>query len=111
MDTLVIARSEDPELQTLGAVLAAWVDAIGVGSSNARTAAQILAEENTALRDSIDAMGVNGKASPSRSLGNWLRNKKGSIVGEYRFECNEQGKHAASWYVETGGLGVSGVSV
>jgi putative DNA primase/helicase len=97
--TLAIARSEDPDLQTLSALLAAWTAAFGIGHKNAQTAAQVIAEPNPALREALDAMGIFGKASPSKSLGHWLRGKKGRIVGTHRFECTEEGKHACRWYV------------
>jgi putative DNA primase/helicase len=107
VETLKVARSEDPELQTLSALLVAWADAIGLGHSHARTTAAVLAEPNPALHEALDAMGIFGKATPSRTLGNWLRDRRGRIVGSYRFECVEQGKHAALWYVQpSGGVGV-----
>ena len=102
VDTLAVARSEDPELQTLNAVLGAWAVVIGTGRRSASTAAQVLSRENALLREAIELTGACNKKSPSRALGNWLASVKGQIVGGRSFArlSDETHGHAALWFIE-----------
>jgi putative DNA primase/helicase len=103
VDTVRVARSEDPELQALSAVLNAWTEAVGAGPRNARTAAQILlaANDGPALREAIDLTGANARKSPSRALGNWLAGVRGRIVEGRSFaRLSDSRAHGAEWFVE-----------
>jgi putative DNA primase/helicase len=102
VDTLAVARSEDPELQTLNAVLGAWAEAIGTGRRSACTAAHVFSHQNDLLRDAIELTGASSKKSPSRALGNWLASIKGRILGGRSFaRLSEDTKgHAARWFIE-----------
>jgi len=102
VDTLAAARSEDPELQTLNAVLGAWAQAIGTGRGSACTAAQALSRQIDHLREAIELTGACNKKSPTRALGNWLASVKGRIVDGRSFarlSDNTHG-HAALWFIE-----------
>ena len=114
VDSLIIVRAEDPELQTLKGMLDAWATAFGVGPYKAHPAAQALkrAETNTVLQEAIDATRATAKKLPSVALGHWLTDHKGRIVGRRKFErLTNDGHKASEWYVteeQNGGCGGSG---
>ena len=102
--TMETARADDPDLDRLANVLAAWGDDIGTGTDCRRTVAQVLAaiEERDqvpsgnddgsdrpyryqALRDAIFAVGYRGRVD-ARSIGNFLRRNKMRIVAGLRFD-------------------------
>ena len=121
IETIAVARAEDPELQALTALHNAWREVIGVGPANSCTAAQLLSkaqEKRSAyddrgiypvrgsedwkypvLREAMDALGVTN----AKSLGKWLSGKKGRIVGQYRLAGLMKGNDALRWYLEDQG--------
>jgi len=118
VETIAVARAEDPDLQALTAVLEAWREVIGVGPTKFCTAAQLLnkAHEKRPAYDDNGGFSVRGSeewrypllreamdglgATNAKSLGKWLAGKKGRIVGKYRLVSVTKGNQALRWYLE-----------
>jgi putative DNA primase/helicase len=106
VDTMTLARAEDPELQALTAVVEAWVAEIGAGRAHFATAAQLLAKaqekdereewEHPALREAVEMVGHTSKL-----IGKWLAKNRNRIVGNYRMAAEKKGDQALRWYVES----------
>jgi phage/plasmid primase-like uncharacterized protein len=109
------ARAEDPERNQLSDLLTAWADTIGL--RNEQTIAQVIKQSEELdsfsnfqypeLRSALQAAagkksgppGPRGQAE-AVSLGQWLRGRKGRILGGLRFASKATRGHAARWWVE-----------
>jgi putative DNA primase/helicase len=119
IDTLDVARAEDPVLQALSAFLAAWREVFGMGRESSRSTGVILAAadqkayeyndtgygngstdefKHAELREAIDQI-VGGK-DRAKSLGWWLRNHAGRPVDGHRIMRDDTNKKVPKWYVE-----------
>jgi putative DNA primase/helicase len=110
-------RAEDPDLEALLALLTAWFD---LYEGSARSAADII-REGMAVGEGMDIgaptrpelrealLLVSGGRQPtSRSLGSWLRRRKGRVVGGKRFVMLPQDRNGiARWQVATGEAGLA----
>jgi putative DNA primase/helicase len=117
VETMAVARAEDPELQALTAIVNAWHEEIGVGPVHYCTAADLLdkAQEKRpdcddrgfavraaaewkypVLREAIESLG----AMNPKSMGKWLAARKGRIVGSYRLLSVTKGNQPLRWYLE-----------
>lgn len=110
-------RAEDPELEALLALLTAWFD---LYEGSARSAAEIIREgmavgegmdvgapTRPELRDAL-LLVSGGRQPTSRSLGAWLRRRKGRVVGGKRFVMLPQDRNGiARWQVATGEAGLA----
>ena len=119
--TMEQARTEDPDLAALRALLAAWSDVLGTGYTNRYTLPAVLKTiEDTSytssgeyhetgerechlpeLRDAVLAVATNHGRPDARRLGYWARRSKGRIVDGRRL-CGQtdQYGHAVQWWVE-----------
>jgi hypothetical protein len=126
VQSMEIARAEDPERAELSALLEAWAQVIGIGSgSRVRLADAIMKGMSTVragpvafgempkameptypeLYAALEAMafkdtGKRGQKPDARMLGNYLRRFKGTIVNGKRFAMNPDDKKGAEWWVE-----------
>jgi putative DNA primase/helicase len=125
--TMETVRAEDPKRRAHAAMLHAWLEVIGEGPANAKTAAQVLSlsdangPDAASIREAIADLGVIGRDPKgwSRRLGSWLAGAKTRIIDGLYFTEVDQGrsKKSARYYVEgvinplaaegggTGGLG------
>jgi hypothetical protein len=111
------SRAEDPERIQLREMLTAWADKIGFRVN--KTLAQVIKVseeinqsygnlENPALRDALQAAvakkngppGPRGQQVDAGALGQWLRGRKGRILGGLRFASKTTKGHSAVWWVE-----------
>jgi hypothetical protein len=120
VETVAVARAEDPELQELAQIIDAWRVEIGVGKSCHWTAGEILAKTQEkgvcyeddgrpihgddwrypALREAVEAMGLN-KQSPGRAFGKRLAKYKGRLVNGHRLaSLPSSGSNTLRWYLE-----------
>lgn len=111
-------RAEDPDLEALLALLTAWHD-LYAGSS--MSAADVIREgmaggegfdsgapTRPELREALLLIS-GGRQPTARSLGSWLRRRKGRVVGGLRFVLLAQDRNGISrWQVATGEAGLSG---
>jgi hypothetical protein len=98
-------REDDPERASLAAVLGAWSRDIGTGFAQRTTAPKLLGNlsQYPELQDALAATAPNGKLT-SRSLGYWLRQYKGRVVGNLLLAHRpDPNGHPAEWYVEAVG--------
>jgi hypothetical protein len=126
VQSMEIARAEDPERAELSALLEAWAQVIGIGSgSRVRLADAIMKGMSTVragpvafgempkameptypeLYAALEAMafkdtGKRGQKPDARMLGNYLRRFKGTIVNGKRFAMKPDDKKGAEWWVE-----------
>lgn len=113
VETMETARRDDPTLQAMEAVFAAFREAIGIGGQNAKSVAQIvdlagemeLGPESQlkfpGLREALlQVAGRRGGFIDNRELGKWLGRHKGRIAKGVRLEgqADEHG-HAARWWL------------
>jgi Primase C terminal 2 (PriCT-2) len=121
VDTVAVARAEDPDLQNLTTLLEAWREEIGTGEDKPCTASQLLAKVQDknfhygddsrpiysdeprypALREAIEGLGLSKDSA--KSLGKWLSAHKGRMVDQCCFatlaaEGNRKG--GLQWYVQ-----------
>jgi hypothetical protein len=108
MDTMATARTEDPKRQELSGVIEAWIKELNTGRGRAYTAAQLLAKAaergqvstdewaHPLLREALEGVG----SGSAKTLGKWLGQNKGRIVGKYRLTAQQKGQRALEWYVE-----------
>jgi putative DNA primase/helicase len=114
VETMEAARAEDPELDTLRRVVAAWVEAIG--TDRPYTAGQLkeLAERRTTSGEPYETGGTfahpelrealisvahgGGGVIDSKKLGRWLGQYRGRIIDGYKLVAREQKKQNV-WYL------------
>jgi putative DNA primase/helicase len=124
VDTLSVARAEDPQLQELTAFLDAWRETIGTGPTRHCSASELLKKakaqsmeyddtgrpERTtsdkmypSLCEAIEQLGIRDNPN---ALGKWLSNNKGRVVDRHRLASRSAGKgRGLRWYVEEVGRG------
>jgi putative DNA primase/helicase len=108
VESMEMARAEDPELSALRNMLGAWAEVIGVGWNHRCTLQDIVGacgERNgdetprwPALLAAVDAT-CRGQINP-RSLGLWARGQKGRVVGDLRLVNDPDAKGASMWWIE-----------
>lgn len=101
VETTEKARSADPKLERLQAVLAQWSKVIGVENASANDAAQRASQRHQAsgfdfnkpapfthpeFREALLAVAGNGGFIDAVRLGMWLSKNKGRVVGKLKFE-------------------------
>lgn len=110
-------RAEDPDLEALLALLTAWFDLF---EGSARSAADVIREgmaggegmdpsvlTHPELREAL-LLVSGGRQPTARSLGSWLRRRKGRVVGGKRFVMLPQDRNGISrWQVVTGEAGLA----
>jgi putative DNA primase/helicase len=119
VDTLNVARAEDPDLLALSAFLEAWRDAFGIGRERSRSTGEVLAKadqrvtqysdighmqgstdelQHAELHEVIDQ--IVGAKDRSRALGRWLSRHAGRPVNCHRIMRDDTSKKVSKWYVE-----------
>jgi putative DNA primase/helicase len=119
IDTLDVARAEDPVLRALSAFLAAWREAFGTGQKGCRSTGEVLAAadqrgyqyddtghvkggtdefKHPELHEAIDQI-VGPKDRP-RALGWWLSRHAGRPIDGHRIMRDDHNKKVPRWYVE-----------
>lgn len=80
VETMDVARAEDPETGAMREVFAGWQASIRV--NNAVSAGEIIAasEHNLPLKEALSVVLGDGQALSARRLGRWLARHKGRIV-------------------------------
>ena len=107
LETMGVARREDPDRQSAAAVFAALADTLGVGPKTAVTAAEMikLATDNlgpkySELHNALVTVASRGEIIDTREFGKWLARNKGRIVGGRRLEGkSDKHGHAARWWL------------
>jgi hypothetical protein len=108
--SMEFARQDDPDRETLSAMLTAWADVLGVGYRYKRTLADVIAiseEKSTGitplwpdLHDAIEAAcGGRRNTSTLHGLGFWMRGKQNRIVDGLKLMHEKRGK-AKHWWIE-----------
>lgn len=124
--SIEIAREEDPERTELSEMITAWVHSIGLGYTSRVTLAEVITiieqVADPVDSNSYDRLGQEEKepAHPElltavmsavhtetgrrqkpdvRSLGNWLRDRKGRVVDGKRFLSKPNPKGGSKWWV------------
>ena len=83
-------------------MLSAWATAIGTGSDKRLLISEVIKRSKTDLELATAIAAVVGqKADVPKSLGIWLRGKKGTLVGDLRFNKWTNAKGVTQWWVET----------
>jgi putative DNA primase/helicase len=114
VDSMAVARAEDPERAALREMLSVWADVIGIGWEERITLRDViaLASETTsagmgppgyrwpALRAAVYAILGARKDDEARSLGNWVRRFKGRFEDNLRLASKADEKGKAEWWVE-----------
>jgi hypothetical protein len=85
----------------LAAILMAWAETIGVGSNERCTLTRAIeiSREHPELGEALRAF-CRGRSVDAASLGLRLRDRKGTIVGKYRFESSPHAKGKSEWWVQ-----------
>src|SRR5262249_4962131 len=99
VDTIVAVRAEDPKLQALATMLAAWARAFGKGPENARSTSEAINEAPIDLYNAIANISWRGRPEANH-LGKWLASHKDRLVNGLCFRKNPRSGAAADWYVE-----------
>jgi putative DNA primase/helicase len=108
VDSMELARAEDPELSALRDVLMAWGGTIGVGYSFRCTMQELIqrSSETTAPTDALRwpelhaaVQAAAGRYGPAdaRGLGNWARNRKDRIIGGLKLTYKPSAKGGSEW--------------
>jgi hypothetical protein len=120
VQSIEIAREEDPERLELSEMLTAWGNTIGIGSGASVTLANVIAliekvdQENpysekepvhpellTAVMSAVYTVTRRRGQKPDvKSLGIWLRDRKRRIVDGRRFANKANPKGGSEWWVE-----------
>jgi len=125
MQSMEIAREEDPERTELSEMLTAWVDNVGLGYGARVKLAVVIAliekikevdQDNPYLEKEKEpehpelltavtaaAFAVTGRRQQKpdvHSLGQWLRTRKGRVVEGKRFAYKRNPKGGSEWWVE-----------
>jgi putative DNA primase/helicase len=117
VETMEIARREDPTLQAMEAVFAALKEAIGVGLPAASSVAEIIARSSELqsscglnilkfprLKEALVQVAGRAGFIDNRELGKWLSRHKGRIAKGVRLEGEaDQHGHAARWWLSNCG--------
>ena len=113
VDSIEVARSDDPERTEINEMLSAWADVLGVGRRYRHTLAEIIKVVGNQtfnvptwprLNSAIQAAAARGREpANARRLGLWLRSRKGRFVGRYRFmnDIEHGGGDLTNWWVES----------
>jgi putative DNA primase/helicase len=108
VETMKVARREDPDRQAAAAIFASIDDVIGVGQKNNATAAEMIklatdqnGPKHLELSDALMAVAARGGSIDSRALGNWLSRNNGRIIGGRRLERRaDKHGHAVHWWLD-----------
>ena len=119
VDSMEVARADDPERTDLNEMLVAWAEVFGVGKRYRLSLSDVIKvisgqafdpETQGAYRPTwprlnaaIQAAAARGRdpANPRR-LAKWLSARRGRFVGRYRFENDfGRGGELTTWWVET----------
>lgn len=113
VESIETARRDDPERIELDELLTAWAETLGVGKRYRFTLAEvikIIGERTPAatefkldwprLHAAIQAVAARGREpADAKSLGAWMRSRKGRIVGNRRF-ANKSRDRGTYWWAE-----------
>jgi putative DNA primase/helicase len=103
VESMELQRHLDPKHVERSARLTAWAEAIGVGHDKRLTLAKAIevAKVHEDLQEAIQLVTNNKKQSVDpRSLGLWLRDNRGAVVGNRRFESHANSKGGSLWWIE-----------
>jgi putative DNA primase/helicase len=102
VDSMDLQRDLDPLRIERCAMLTAWADAIGVGADKRCTLAKVIevAKGHGDLNEAIQMVTGKKQGVDARSLGLWLRDHKGAVVGKIRFNNFTNKKGGSQWWVE-----------
>jgi putative DNA primase/helicase len=125
VDTMEATRADDPERLDLRSMIEAWVAEFEIGDSHRKTVADVVRVANETSNDgstgfrnepdnpelhtacvaACEAMGGRRSGIDAKSLGNWLRSKKGRVIDGMRIANNSKEKGSSKnvatlWWVE-----------
>jgi hypothetical protein len=119
VESMELARQEDPELIELTEMLEAWSEVMSTGSATRAKLADVLLRSDSKCRESeysewelahprlnaaLKVVGQRNLGKPAlpdaRMLGKWLQRFKGRPAGGKRFMNLPDPKHGALWWVE-----------
>jgi hypothetical protein len=100
--SMELQRDLDPKHIERSAMLTAWAEAIGVGYEKRLTLAKAIevAEVHEDLQEAIQLVTNKKQGVDPRSLGLWLRDNRGAVVGNRRFESYANSKGGSLWWIE-----------
>ena len=100
--SMELQRDLDPKHIERCAMLTAWADAIGVGDDKRLTLAKVIevAKAQKDLQEAIQLVTSKKQGADARSLGLWLRDHKGNVVGNRRFNSYTHSKGGSLWWIE-----------
>jgi hypothetical protein len=95
-------RDLDPKHLERSAMLTAWAEAIGVGSDKRLTLVKVIevAKVHKDLQEAIQLVPTKKQGVDPRSLGLWLRDNRGTVVGNRRFDNYTNSKGGSQWWIE-----------
>lgn len=109
VETVNVARAEDPELQSLTEFMDAFKEAFGVGKGEARTIAQVIASSeerglggdrrHQSLHNVLAQWARAGQVN-SRSFGKWLSDKKDRVIAGHKLMSKPSRVGSQAWYIE-----------
>jgi hypothetical protein len=108
------ARSEDPKLNRLRAVLVSWADAIGVGERHRVTMREVVTTARAVkfhadgmpepewpeLKEAVYAVAGSHGPPDERALGLWARGEKGRVVDGLRLWNDPNSVGGSKWWIE-----------
>jgi len=111
VDSIEVARSEDPERADLNEMLSSWGDVLGVGYRSRLPLAKVITIINEQCLGEAKwprlSAAIQTVASRGRELANakrlafWLRSRKGRVVGSLRFLNDaDQNRRQVHWWVD-----------
>jgi hypothetical protein len=100
--SMELQRDLDPKHIERSAMLTAWAEAIGVGHDKRLTLAKAIevAKVHEDLQEAIQLVTNKKQGVDPRSLGLWLRDNRGAVVGNRRFESYANSKGGSLWWIE-----------
>lgn len=103
-DSVFEAIAEDPDLETLARLLAAWHSVLGKTPTMVRDAvkqANLLQHDRAELREVLHDIAEEKGEVNRRKLGWWIKRHAGRIVGGLRFVRTKGNSSAEKWRVES----------
>ena len=111
VESMEVARTEDPELIALREVLSMWSEVMGVGEQHGLTLQEFVQRINEtdnegrqlrwpALHSAVKAAAGRQGRVDVRQLSYWARGKKDRVVGGLRLRGKTDSRHITKWWIE-----------
>jgi putative DNA primase/helicase len=99
VDTLDHRQDQDPEYIELAAILSSWAAAIGTGPETRLLLSEVVKKAKTDPELGAAIAAVTKATSDPKTLGNWLRGRKGRIIGGHSIDKYTNAKGTTWWWV------------